>query len=73
MHSEVGKKAGRLAFDIMRAGYHLPLVDGKPNYEKIEDEITIAMYAGQLGPVSQKVFDLAVWTIEETVKEARAK
>ena len=66
-----GEKAGRLAFDIMRAGFHLPLVDGKPNYDKIDDEVTIAMYSGHLGPVSQKVFDLAIWTIEELIKEAK--
>lgn len=71
--STVGQKAGRLAFDIMRSGFHLPLVDGKPNYEKIDDEITIAMYSGALGPVSKKVYELAMWTVEQMVEEARAK
>ena len=65
----IARQAGGLAFDIMRNKLHLPLVDGKVNLEKIEDEIVIGMYAGELGPLSQEVVDLAIGSVQDMVDE----
>lgn len=61
--------AGYMAFDILRFGYHLPLVDGKPNRELIEDAVTIGIMRNELVPVSQGTVDLAIETVELLLEE----
>ena len=65
--------AGYMAFDILRFGYHLPLVDDKPNRELIEDAITIGIMRGELVPLSQGTVDLAIETVELLLNELNEK
>lgn len=67
------KKAGALALDIMQNQLHLPLENGKINEDKINDHIVIAMYSGDLGPITQKVIDLALSTVQDMVDITRKK
>lgn len=61
------KKAGALALDILQNQLHLPLDNGKINEEKINDHIVIAMYSGDLGPITQSIIDLAMSSVQEMV------
>ena len=62
------KAAGALALDILQNRLHLPLDDdNKINIDLIEDQITIGLYSGELQPISQDVFDLAVSSVQEMV------
>ena len=62
------KEAGALALDILQNNLHLPLLDnGKINEDKINDHIIIGMYSGGLGPITQKVIDLAISSVQEMV------
>jgi len=65
----LSEKAANLALDIMKAKFHLPLVDGKINYEKIYDQIVIGIYAGDLVGVTQKEVDIAISCIEDLLEE----
>jgi hypothetical protein len=58
-----------LCLDIMYNGLHLPLVDGKANRDRIEDEITIAMLSNELGYVNQYTVDLAIEMIDEAIEK----
>ena len=68
MVETAAQRAGRLAFDILRNEFHLPIVDGKPNRENIEEHITVGIYTGELVGIDQEVVDLAVSTIEDLIK-----
>lgn len=61
--------AGNLAFDILRNRFHMPLVDGKANRDKIEEEITIALYSGELKPLTQEIVDLAISTVDDMIEQ----
>lgn len=61
------KQAGALALDILQSQLHLPLNNGKINEDKINDHIIIAMYCGDLGPITQKVIDLAISSVQDMV------
>ena len=62
------KAAGALAMDILQNRLHLPLDENNQiNIDLIEDQITIGLYSGELQPISQSVFDLAVSTVQEMV------
>lgn len=64
----ITQEASALALDILQNRLHLPLDDeGKINIDLIEDQITIGLYRGDLRPMSQEVFDLAVATVQEMV------
>lgn len=64
----IARQAGGLAFDIMQNKLHLPLTDeGKINVDKIEDEIVIGMYAGELGPLTDEVVNLAIDSVQDMV------
>lgn len=67
------KKAGALALDIMQNQLHIPLENGKINENKINDHIVIAMYSGDLGPITQNVIDLALTTVQDMVDITRKK
>ena len=61
------KKAGALALDILQSNLHHPIENGKVNEDQIHDHITIGMYSGALGPISQNVIDLAISTVQDLV------
>lgn len=48
------KDLGVIAFDVLRNGFHQPIVDGKCNREEIEDQITIGILSKDLGPLTQE-------------------
>lgn len=48
---------GQMVFHIIEQGYHQPFVDGKANREKIEDEIVIGMYKGEIPACTQEDVD----------------
>lgn len=48
---------GQMVFHILEQGYHQPFVDGKANREKIEDEIVIGMYKGEIPACTQEDVD----------------
>lgn len=62
------KIAGQLAFDILRNEFHLPINNGKVNRENIEEQIIIGIYSGQLLNLTQEIVDLAIETVEDTIK-----
>jgi hypothetical protein len=61
--------ATELAIDIMMNGYHQPLVNGKANIEKIEDEIVKGIYAGELKEIDQETVNMAVMFVDDIIKE----
>jgi len=62
-------QSAALALDILQNKLHFPLVDGKINREKIDDQIVIGMYAGELGPLTQEIVDLACDSIQDLMDE----
>lgn len=60
---------GQVVFDVLRNDFHRPFIDGKANRDKIEDNITIGILAGELQPMDQEdvnmICDLVDGLIEE--------
>ena len=57
----IRKNAGILAADIMRNEFHKPLISGKANRDKIEEQVTIGILSGALSMfVTQETVDLAI-------------
>lgn len=61
------RQAGALALDILTQRLHLPLEEGKVNRDKIEDNIVIGLYSGNLQPISQNVVELAIASVQDMV------
>lgn len=61
--------ATELAIDIMMNSFHQPLVDGKANIEKIEDEIVKGIYTGELKAIDQETVNMAIVFINEIIAE----
>lgn len=61
------KYAGCIALDILRNGFHLPIINGKVNRDNIEEEITMGILSGELEPLTQEFVDLIILTLEEVV------
>lgn len=61
--------ATELAIDIMMNSFHQPLVDGKANAEKIEDEIVKGIYSGELKNIDQEIVSMAVMFVNEIIAE----
>lgn len=61
--------ATELAIDIMMNSFHQPLVDGKANIEKIEDEIVKGIYARELKEIDQETVNMAIVFINEIIAE----
>lgn len=57
--------AGTLAFDVLYNEFHLPLVNGKANRDRIEDAITVGMMQNALGYVDKETVDIAVGLIDD--------
>lgn len=64
--------AATLALDLLRNGFHLPLVDGKANRDNIEDTITVAMMAGDLVYyIDEDIVNIAVRVINDLIEKHR--
>lgn len=61
--------ATELAIDIMMNSFHQPLVDGKANIEKIEDEIVKGIYTGELKAIDQEIVNMAVMFVNDIITE----
>lgn len=61
--------ATELAIDIMMNSFHQPLVDGKANIEKIEDEIVKGIYARELKEIDQEIVNMAVMFVNDIITE----
>jgi hypothetical protein len=61
--------ATELAIDIMLNGYHQPLVNGKANVEKIEDEVVKGIYMGELKEITQETVNMAIVFVDDIIKE----
>lgn len=46
------QELGILAFDVLRNDFHRPFINGRCNRENIEEQITIGILSGQLGPMN---------------------
>ena len=51
---QTARTLGVVAFDVLRNDFHRPFVKGKCNRRKIEDEITVGILSGKLGPMNEK-------------------
>jgi hypothetical protein len=70
MADKEAQAAGTLAVDILRRGYHVPLVDGKANRDKIEDHLVRDIYNEQIPYVlNQSIVDLAMDSIDALIEK----
>lgn len=51
------EQQGSMVFHILEQDYHRPIVDGKANREKIEEEIVFGIYKQQIPPCTQEDVD----------------
>ena len=63
------EQQGQMVFHILQQGYHRPLVDGKANRDKIEDEIVIGLYNREIPPLNHEDVDLVYVLVNELVEE----
>jgi hypothetical protein len=72
--SELDELAGRLAWDILNNETYLPVDrNGKGNRENIHDAIIIAMYRGDLGPLTTPVVNTACDIVDEVLYQLRTR
>lgn len=61
--------AGQLALDIVRQGYHQPLVNGKANRDRIENQLVVSVYRNEIPyMLTQSLVDLAIDTIDDLIE-----
>jgi len=63
------EQQGQMVFHILQQGYHRPLVEGKANRDKIEDEIVIGLYNKEIPPLNDEDVDLIYLLVNELVEE----
>lgn len=63
------EQQGSMIFHILDNNYHLPLVEGKANLAKIENEIIIGLYKGEIPPIDQEDIDIISTLIDGLVDE----
>ena len=56
---------GEMVFTILYNDYHRPFVKGKANRDKIEEEITMGMYRGEIPPCSQEDVDMVITLVDD--------
>lgn len=56
---------GEMVFTILFNDYHRPFVRGKSNRDKIEEEITMGMYRGEIPPCSQEDVDMVITLVDD--------
>ena len=64
---------GQMVFHILEQGYHQPFVDGKANRDKIEEEITIGMYKGEIPACTQEDVDWICDLVDNMITEFGGK
>ena len=60
---------GVVAFDVLRNDFHRPFVNGKCNRAKIEDEITLGILSGQLGPMNESDVSFVCDIVDDLIQE----
>jgi len=58
---------GEMVFTILYNDYHRPFVKGKSNRDKIEENITIGIYSGEIPPCSQEDVDMVIALVDDLV------
>lgn len=56
---------GEMVFHILFNDYHRPFIKGKANRERIEEQITIGLYKGEIPPCSQEDVDMVVTLVND--------
>ena len=59
----------QIALDILQNDFHRPFVNGRCNRERIEDEIVIGIYKGELSPMNQEDVDFICSLIDSLITE----
>lgn len=69
---DIQEIAGRLAWDILTNETYRPVDrSGKACRENIHDAIVIAMYKGELQPLTEEIIDAALETVDEVLLQMR--
>lgn len=58
---------GEMVFTILYNDFHRPFVKGKSNRDKIEENITIGIYSGEIPPCSQEDVDMVIALVDDLV------
>lgn len=58
---------GEMVFTILYNDYHRPFVKGKANRDKIEEQVVIGMYNGDIPPLSQADVDMVIALVDDLV------
>lgn len=69
MGLQTGADLGVVVFDVLRNDYHRPIVDGKCNRENIEDQITLGILSGQLGPMNEHDVKFVCDLVDDLIME----
>jgi len=67
------EQQSQMVFHILQQDYHRPLVGGKANREKIEEEITIGLYNNEIPPLNQLDVDLICEMVDGLIEDFGAK
>lgn len=60
---------GVVVFDVIRNDFHRPFVDGKCNRENIEDQITLGILSGQLGPMNESDVNFVCDLVDDLIEQ----
>jgi len=63
------EQQGQMVFHILQQGYHRPLVEGKANRDKIEDEIVKGLYNKEIPPLNEEDVDVVCFLVDELIDE----
>ena len=63
------EQQGQMVFHILKQGYHRPLVEGKANRDKIEDEIVKGLYNKDIPPLNEEDVDVVCFLVDELIDE----
>ena len=66
------KELGVIAFDVLRNGFHQPIVDGKCNRDEIEERITIGILSKDLDPLTQEDVNFVCDLVDDLIAEHQA-
>jgi hypothetical protein len=56
---------GEMVFTILFNDYHRPFVKGKANRDKIEEEIVMGIYRGEIPACSQEDVDMVINLVDD--------
>ena len=63
------EQQGQMVFHVLQQGYHLPLVEGEANRDKIEDEIVKGLYNKEIPPLNDEDVDVVCFLVNELIDE----